>query len=198
MDEVGGENLWVGTNGHSSSAQGGTGAAAVNIFGDGVGGRPANPTFATKDNTSNVFTMALQNPARADGDRSYGYRGREGSTAYGPPVASQAYSFLEYSWGATPAGSTAQTGYHSFTCSKCHNPHASRLPKLLITNCLDTSKNTWQSGTNSGNNTQSNWDGDPADWGEKAATWNTAQNCHRLDPNEPVGSGGGWNKVTPW
>jgi hypothetical protein len=31
--------------------------------------------------------------------------------------------------------------------------------------------------------------------GEKAATWNTAQNCHRYDTNDNVG---GWNKVTPW
>ena len=26
---------------------------------------------------------------------------------------------------------------HSYTCSKCHTPHTSGLPKLMITNCLD-------------------------------------------------------------
>ncbi len=26
---------------------------------------------------------------------------------------------------------------HAFTCSKCHVPHNSRLPRLLVTNCLD-------------------------------------------------------------
>ena len=26
---------------------------------------------------------------------------------------------------------------HSFTCSKCHSPHVTGLPKLMITNCLD-------------------------------------------------------------
>jgi predicted CxxxxCH...CXXCH cytochrome family protein len=27
--------------------------------------------------------------------------------------------------------------YHNFPCSKCHTPHASRLPRLMKTNCLD-------------------------------------------------------------
>ncbi|WP_237754192.1 CxxxxCH/CxxCH domain-containing protein [Geobacter sp. OR-1] len=26
---------------------------------------------------------------------------------------------------------------HSFTCSKCHQPHSSALPRLMVTNCLD-------------------------------------------------------------
>ena len=26
---------------------------------------------------------------------------------------------------------------HNFTCSKCHKPHSSGLPKLMVTNCLD-------------------------------------------------------------
>ncbi|GAB7026999.1 CxxxxCH/CxxCH domain c-type cytochrome [Geotalea toluenoxydans] len=26
---------------------------------------------------------------------------------------------------------------HSFTCSKCHQPHSSGLPRLMVTNCLD-------------------------------------------------------------
>lgn len=32
-------------------------------------------------------------------------------------------------WGSTK---------HSFTCSKCHTPHANRLPRLLVTNCLNS------------------------------------------------------------
>ena len=27
---------------------------------------------------------------------------------------------------------------HKFTCSKCHSPHATGLPALLIQNCIDT------------------------------------------------------------
>jgi hypothetical protein len=30
-----------------------------------------------------------------------------------------------------------QESYHRFPCSKCHTPHASRLPRLMVTNCLD-------------------------------------------------------------
>src|SRR6185369_8486469 len=26
---------------------------------------------------------------------------------------------------------------HAYTCAKCHAPHVSRLPRLLVTNCLD-------------------------------------------------------------
>src|SRR6185369_15526729 len=26
---------------------------------------------------------------------------------------------------------------HAYTCSKCHTPHVSRLPRLMVTNCLD-------------------------------------------------------------
>jgi hypothetical protein len=37
--------------------------------------------------------------------------------------------------GADGAGSKA----HAFTCSKCHSPHASGLPALLIQNCIDPS-----------------------------------------------------------
>jgi predicted CxxxxCH...CXXCH cytochrome family protein len=35
-------------------------------------------------------------------------------------------------WGGT-GGNTE----HSFTCSKCHQPHNSGLPRLMVTNCLD-------------------------------------------------------------
>ncbi len=39
-------------------------------------------------------------------------------------------------WAAT-AGTNANGTVHAFTCAKCHAPHVSRLPRLLITNCLD-------------------------------------------------------------
>ena len=196
MDEVENENLWIGTNGHSASAQGGTGIDAANIFADGVGGRPVPVVdSAGKYSTADIFNQSVLDPTFSATSKAYGYRGRESGPGYGPPVAAQAYSYNDYYWGAMPSGTLAETGYHAFTCSKCHNPHASRLPKLMITNCLDAGHNTWQSSTNSGNNTQDTWTADPADVGEKAATWNTAQNCHRYDSIDGVG---GWNTVTPW
>lgn len=60
---------------------------------------------------------------------------------------------------------------HSFTCSKCHCPHAASLPALLTTNCLDRAVSTWTDGS--------------ANPGVNQAT-----NCHRKD-----GAASGWNKL---
>ena len=75
-------------------------------------------------------------------------------------------------WGVDEQGGSNEAQYHSFSCSKCHNPHASRLPQLMITNCLDTKHNTWDDeyqlsslGSNNTNKSLSNW--------------TSAQNCHR-------------------
>jgi len=38
--------------------------------------------------------------------------------------------------------------YHDFPCSKCHTPHASRLPRLMRTNCLDV----WDGASGGGRN----------------------------------------------
>jgi predicted CxxxxCH...CXXCH cytochrome family protein len=87
------------------------------------------------------------------------------------------------------ANDIPQNDFHNFPCSKCHNPHASRLPRLMITNCLDVSKNTWDDSQ-----------GDPSTWtpgnhtGQTSLAYSTtAQNCHRY-----TGGGTGWNTVTPW
>jgi predicted CxxxxCH...CXXCH cytochrome family protein len=39
-------------------------------------------------------------------------------------------------WAST-AGGNANNAAHAYTCSKCHSPHNARLPRLLVTNCLD-------------------------------------------------------------
>ena len=91
----------------------------------------------------------------------------------------------------------AQANYHTFSCAKCHNPHASRLPKLMITNCLDTNHNTWD------NNYQATTTAAP--WtSSRVSQWPSAQNCHRLDDRasqatgQVITRGAGWNKATPW
>ena len=205
MDKTADGNLWVGTgNGHSNAALGGTAGGATNIFGAGYG-RPAGVYPAESTNsTSNIMTMGMQviledqeGTGKAASSYGYGYRGTE--AAGWVPTITKTQAFNDYTWGASVDQGTTDVGYHAFTCSKCHNPHASRLPKLMITNCLDTSHNTWQTGNNGANSQLQNiWAGgtDPNDdTNETAATWNTAQNCHRYDPNEKIG---GWNKVTPW
>lgn len=38
---------------------------------------------------------------------------------------------------AAAGGGNAGNSRHAYTCSKCHTAHNSRLPRLLVTNCLD-------------------------------------------------------------
>ena len=204
LDKELGEGLWLGAgNGHSNAALGGTALEATNIFGDLAYGRPSfvNAGGKSSQNSGDVFMMGLQGHAQfilgggAD-DYGYAYRNINGTNGMTPGVADKPRAYTLFTWGVNVADTGfLDTGYHAFSCSKCHNPHASRLPKLLLTNCLDTRHNTWQStAAGQGNQTQDWWTS-TADNGEKAATWNTAQNCHRYDPIDGVG---GWNKVTPW
>ncbi|MFC1657665.1 hypothetical protein ACFL2P_03760, partial [Candidatus Moduliflexota bacterium] len=125
-----------------------------------------------------------------------------------PVVNGQSYGYqgTSFTWGPTVDNSTVDTNFHSFTCSKCHNPHASRLPRLMITNCLDVQRNTWDDDYI----TDGNWSVwpnlTPSSGNEgyrEIAYANTAQNCHRYFPAQSGGGSGiyegkGWNTVTPW
>jgi len=245
--ENGGASLWVGTNGHSNAVIGGTGSAKANIY------NPTTRNEGTLWTNPTMGYQSLYTSGGANGsDRMYGLRNYSGNTfdtttypgtnittdnnAGVSPyavVATSAQVRYAYQagrgsaydsvWGVDRSTTTAQTQYHKFSCSKCHNPHASRLPKLMITNCLDISHNTWDD----------LFSGDP-DWTSGAANgtvtdWSTvgifptgtetalnnkefayaksAQNCHRFIDNNGNGTittgdtGGdepGWNKVTPW
>jgi hypothetical protein len=152
--------------------------------------------------------MAYRN---ATGGRGYGFRSVSGDpegwnlnprmNANGEP-----YGFNSYNWGATVDENTTDVRYHKFSCSKCHNPHASRLPRLLISNCLDTKHNTWD--TKAGVNTipaagTRNSAGTSSvsaeNGGVPFSNATSAQNCHRLrDPALPQAKGSGWNRVSPW
>jgi hypothetical protein len=114
--------------------------------------------------------------------------------------------------------STYDNNFHNFPCSKCHSPHASRLPRLMITNCLDVNHNAWD-----------NSEASPAGWAPQEPNPDnklppldlshgfvatqlsyspTGHNCHRYvntswstggDSGTPQsGNEGGWNTVTPW
>ncbi len=187
LDYTTGENLWVGTNGHSATVIGGTGSAKHNIF-DYTHGRPV-PLFVTQRNYSNhVPSQGLKGASAG-----YSYRGSQGGS-YWPVISGSPYAFRSYNWGATVDNATTDYPYHKFTCAKCHNPHASRLPKLLITNCLDIKHNTWQNGGTS----QSKYIAATlTDKGKKAAYYDSAQNCHRFDDGQRSNNPG-WNKVSPW
>jgi len=78
---------------------------------------------------------------------------------------------------------------HSYSCSKCHQPHVSGLPRLMRTNCLDwTHRGDVESGganpghrdvTRSYPRMQNIW---PACHETETGSWNNQQ----------------WNEVTPW
>ena len=199
---------WVGTNGHSNAVIGGIGGNAANIFST----NDRNPSGVTIDqdgagNPSMAYLSAL-------GDRGYGFRSLPGDPEgwnllprmYNPPDFDRPYGFRDYDWGATVDAGTPDIGYHNFSCSKCHNPHASRLPRLMITNCLDTNHNSWD--TKAGVNMlpatgTPNSDGNSAIGADNGSlpfsNSTSAQNCHRVaDPQYGNSTGAGWNNVTPW
>ncbi len=203
------ELLWLGTNGHSNSTLGGTFLNAVNIF-DYTHGRPVpDPDGSAAESASSVdasqvvdMQMASKNEAigLAGSNKVYGYRDTSKMTSLTPPSLSVLYGAGLVDWGATVDADSTDTMYHQFSCSKCHNPHASRLPKLLITNCLDIRHNTWDD-VSSNSTTQDRFTNalnKPVDWEMPLAYFASAANCHRFDPARTGAARGGWNKVSPW
>jgi predicted CXXCH cytochrome family protein len=216
---VGGSHFdWVSTyNGHANVVSGGSGngagaeQSARNIF-NARGG-----TSALSDNPLMHYT-GMDNPGNQGNGNRYGFRGTNetnGDTwAYNPQMTDTQVLLQDTNnWGSDlnaldldTTGSVTNDRYHRFSCSKCHNPHASRLPRLLITNCLDTKHNTWDQ------NYQVNASTGSANAGRTLSNWSSAQNCHRLvgdDPStsvddSPTGGynsaihGAGWNTVSPW
>jgi predicted CxxxxCH...CXXCH cytochrome family protein len=192
---------WVsGYNGHANSVKGGAGAGsgaeatARNIF-DGRSG-----TTSGSNNPYMNYDGMIE-PADIN-NNDYGFRGQR-DIGYAPlmtgPTADPDRPWLYgmNQWGTEERGAQTQSNYHQFTCSKCHNPHASRLPKLMISNCLDTKQNSWDNGfqlntIEVGSNSHNT----------SISQWTSAQNCHRLRGNDGYGGssafGDGWNTVTPW
>ncbi|MDF1526276.1 MAG: hypothetical protein P1S59_08420 [bacterium] len=213
---------WVsGYNGHANAVKGGsipgagTEYSARNIFGDGIGGRPVPVLNTTGRNWDSTIVGNLNEKGQQSTGEGLWIRGQAAgnkptwyplvAVAPGavPPLVDTGQAKVEGlgadAWNLTVDSSTTQDNYHNFPCSKCHNPHASRLPRLMITNCLDVSHNTWD-------DTRI---GPPSDLGSaetgvtidrEMSDWSSAVNCHRLDSDGTPGTGsdGGWNRVTPW
>jgi hypothetical protein len=89
-------------------------------------------------------------------------------------------------WGGQ--GANASNAIHGYTCSKCHTPHNSCLPRLMITNCLDykhrgrvASTGTVRTGTNTytgrqaGNRGRGNgrYPGGGGGYGDEPEDWNS-------------------------
>lgn len=156
-------DVWVGSNGHANAVLGGTGvssANATNIFRedwrkpndgycdpstgtDADGNSAGNDSYcAGYPNMANQQLNVVAAPWGGSfrGAPSLGDQGYRVEPVIG---ASQPFAYQDYNWGATVNIGTTDSQYHKFSCSKCHNPHASRLPRLMITNCLDVTHSTW-------------------------------------------------------
>jgi len=205
IDQKTGEALWMGTNGHANSVKGGTGAGSANSFNvfNARGG------VTTYSNNPRMHYNGMTDP----GDNgSWGFRSNNSNALKYQPLLqggnTRPQSYGQDRWVVDETGATKENQYHKFSCSKCHNPHASRLPKLMITNCLDTVHNTWD------NQFQMVTASSTLNNNRELAQWTSAQNCHRYSESNntttttpeyrasrlasPAGSGAGWNKVTPW
>ena len=114
-------------------------------------------------------------------------------------VPGKALSYNDFAWSVSVDTGTVDDTFHNFTCSKCHNPHASRLPRLMITNCLDVRHNTWDNDFTGASN-WATWESNTRNNNRELAYASTAQNCHRY-ADMPAGGAveePGWNSVTPW
>jgi predicted CxxxxCH...CXXCH cytochrome family protein len=62
--------------------------------------------------------------------------GAASSTTSAPWMSKERIHQSVAGWGSTN-GTNTSNKVHAYTCAKCHAPHVSRLPRLLVTNCLD-------------------------------------------------------------
>lgn len=196
-------DAWIGTNGHSNAVIGGSGTNKFNVY---------DPVLRKEGTTWPIPGMGYQETTGADGTRMYGIRNNNGDAsttntnsdgiypyAWNSDRGENRYAYEEFNWGLDRAtgAANADLSYHRFSCSKCHNPHASRLPRLMITNCLDISHNTWDNlmvaqtdwTTGQSNGVTFAWKdkgvmpyngNDPTNVVDKQIAYATsAQNCHR-------------------
>jgi hypothetical protein len=206
MDYYNTNSMWrdASGNGHANSTIGGGGAGHVNarnIFDGYRGGTTGNGMFmAAQDGVNrNQFgkdtSVDNNGPYRDEFDKSADgtasnspprntgwYGGTPGNTARG----GQYSTWYTGNTSLTATGSIGTNGTtaraHDFSCSKCHSPHATGLPALLATNCLDTSVSNWTrtadrsvvKGPNATN----------------AYAMRAPNNCHRND-----GTNAGWNRL---
>ncbi|MDT8422430.1 MAG: CxxxxCH/CxxCH domain-containing protein, partial [Desulfuromonadales bacterium] len=192
LDHTTGENLWITTaNGHANSVLGGSGTGAANIFRtgfdvNGVGRQGTGGVDEANPNPGGWMGFQNTQATAKTGDDDYGYGPRSAKGPYLTPLQKSQVStpLLMFAWGNSVDATTVESGYHQFSCSKCHNPHASRLPKLMITNCLDVTHNTWDNSYDAENDptwADNGFSSVASSWGTKRLSHlSTAQNCHRM------------------
>jgi len=142
MDYYTGSKLWLPgmSNGHSNSNLGGTGANKTDLFtgnryGCGMGmqlcvGGQGGCEYPLND------CGHLGNPGRCGDIDSFGNRGDCAFIGTSGWCGTDCANW--YGTGTIGGAEGPGTMAHNFTCSKCHSPHASGLPALMIQNCIDT------------------------------------------------------------
>lgn len=172
MDYYTGSTMWrTGmVNGHANSTLGGDGAGhsnARNIF-DARRGQTskgmAHQSGVAQGNEWGKNTLK-GGPYESSGmskafdtsNPTLRVTGWYGGTPGDDPADKPAEYSIWYNSNTNPAVATNTAGIgtdgsdsgraHSFTCSKCHSPHATGLPALLITNCLDVTVSNWSRGS---------------------------------------------------
>ena len=201
---------WVsGNNSHQAVVLTSPGGPYFNLYTE-LRRHPSSGQYTTTASlTTNYYRTApwmadRQMTNATSGAGGYSFRSQDpAGFAMQPQMGSaRPYGFGFFNWGVTIDNTTTQNNFHKFSCSKCHNPHASRLPRLLITNCLDTKVNTWEdSYAKTGATTYST-----ENQSVTITQLTTAQNCHRRrDPSfsktwtgGPAMNADGWNNVSPW
>lgn len=191
-------------NGHANAVLGGSGAShanARNIFDGRRGTSLATGMYMAAQDGVNVNKFGDGNSLKNSGPyRSTFNKAADGNGANSPPRNTGWYGGTEGSttrgsqyatWysGNSTATSTASIGTngttaraHDFSCSKCHSPHATGLPALLATNCLDFKASNWARTANNGvvlGPTTSN-----------AFALRSQNNCHRKENTST-----GWHRL---
>jgi len=143
-------------------------------------------------------------PSREHADASGGSDAEVEATGAIPWATSERIHRAVKGWGWVEGEDERE---HSFTCSKCHQPHASGLPRLMKTNCLDyTHRGQVEAGGSPTNNqdlSRENYPGRfPYGWWDNGVFENLSTGiCHGADTaNGPNGwpDNQRWNNVTPW
>jgi len=212
-DGAPGDKAYISQTVFGSVPRGETFSNAENIF-DYSHGRPVPVAYdwdkGRPSDTSHYPVMVPDTAFIYQGETALaggGYRGPDSNAGgYNPPLTlDQPYAFNSYDWGATSDAAVTDMMHHQFSCSKCNNPHALRLPMLMITNCLDIRHNTWDDNNSSQQNTFTASAQIDIERGKYAAYYASAQNCpsaqncHCYDDSRATQQQkGGWNKITPW
>jgi predicted CXXCH cytochrome family protein len=144
-------------------------------------------------------TLDWVNPTNNPDMRGYSQAGTQTCMAYDTGCSSAWAPWRGYNWmgitSTTNQMGAAGTAVHQFPCSKCHTPHASDLPKLMTTNCLDVGASTTQ---RKAHGTSVVWNyptiGGPAIGASNGAV---AMLCHNRGRTNTA-TDNGWNKVTGW